>query len=63
MKSNRLELENYLKELYEKGIELCEKNGCISYIAPKGEMTKVDIEKIKENKGQILVILEDDKKK
>ncbi|WP_061313190.1 non-ribosomal peptide synthetase [Clostridium botulinum] len=62
MKSNRLELENYLKELYEKGIELCEKNGCISYIAPKGEMTKVDIEKIKENKGQILVILEDDKK-
>ncbi|MFD3156848.1 amino acid adenylation domain-containing protein [Haloimpatiens sp. FM7330] len=61
MYSGKIELENFLKELYERGIDLWEENNSICYKAPKGKLTKVDLEKIKGNKEQILLFLENKK--
>ena len=46
-----------LDSLQKKGVSLWSDNGTLRYRAPKGVLTKVDVEVLKEARGQIIAIL------
>ncbi len=50
--------ENIIKNMYNRGIKLSVSNGELLVDAPKGEMSEIDIENIRENKKSILLALD-----